>query len=143
MAGVGIMLRTLKSTCIFGTAFIILGLGACATQSSDGATAANATSGVESAPASLADIPFEEMTPEQRKTARRQALRTALLERQARAREEDPVICDLEEVTGSRLAKVRLCARDSERDASRNQTRIELDDMNRRAASGGLGREGS
>lgn len=52
--------------------------------------------------------------------------------------EDDPVICKIEEVSGSRLAKVKVCARESERDAARSRTRIGLEEFHRQSTIGPL-----
>jgi len=81
-------------------------------------------------------------SPEDIRAANRQRLREAILRRRAEnqqaADENDPVICVTEPLTGSRLRKATVCARESERDALRSATRIGLDDLHRRSSTSAL-----
>lgn len=51
--------------------------------------------------------------------------------------ETDPMICKIEAVTGSRF-KEKVCARKSQRDNARDDTRIGLDALHRRSSTGVL-----
>jgi len=120
-------INSIASTAAVGC--LSLSLAACATASDKQATITQA----ESAAAQEA--------PQDQSTMSLLALASPATPAQIRAAARDasdPVICKTQNVSGSRLAKIKVCVRESEREASRSQTKIGLEDFHRRATTGVL-----